>query len=140
MLKRLAVVAAALFLIPSALAQSPNRLRDEALSDDVAWNIVEGLTTEVGPRLAGTEAEARARSWAVTKLQSLGFSNVHVEEYRMPVWVRGAESAEIVSPFPQKLAVAALGFSGATGEQGITAPVVMFNGLDALKAAPAGSL
>ena len=34
-------------------------------SDDYAWDITEGLTTEVGPRLAGTEAEARARAWAV---------------------------------------------------------------------------
>ena len=36
-------------------------LREAALKDDIAYEIVEGLTTEVGPRLAGTEAEARAR-------------------------------------------------------------------------------
>ena len=36
-------------------------LRDAALKDDLAWTIVEGLTTEVGPRLAGTEPKpARA--------------------------------------------------------------------------------
>jgi carboxypeptidase Q len=75
-------------------------LRDAALKDDVAWDIVEGLTTEVGPAPAGTEAEARAREWAVRRLKALGFSNVHVEPFEMPVWVRGAETAEIVSPFP----------------------------------------
>ncbi|HEU5285043.1 MAG TPA: peptidase M28 family protein, partial [Sphingomicrobium sp.] len=31
-------------------------LREAALKDDIAFDIVEGLTTEVGPRLAGTEA------------------------------------------------------------------------------------
>src|SRR3954468_6128660 len=91
-------------------ASQPERLRDAALDhDEVAYSIVEGLTTEVGPRLAGSEAEARARAWAVPKLKALGFRNVHVEDYRMPTWLRGAETAEIVSPYPQKLAVTALG-------------------------------
>ena len=41
-------------------------LRDDALDNDhYAWDVVEGLTTEVGQRLAATEAEARARDWAV---------------------------------------------------------------------------
>ena len=35
-------------------------LRDAALSDTLAWQITEDLTTEVGQRLAGTQAEARA--------------------------------------------------------------------------------
>src|SRR5689334_6824821 len=86
-------------------------LRDDALANDhYAWDIVEGLTTEVGQRLAATDAEARARAWAVRQLTGMGFANVHVEPFTMPVWTRGAESAEIVSPFPQKLAVAALGY------------------------------
>src|SRR5437868_5418033 len=112
-------------------------LRDQALNDDhYAWDIVEGLTTEVGQRLAATEAEARARAWAVAELKGLGFSNVHVEPFTMPVWTRGAESAEIVSPFPQKLAVAALGYSGSTGPQGVTGEIVYFDSVDALRAAP----
>jgi carboxypeptidase Q len=92
------------------------RLRDaRSLNDHYAWDITEGLTTEVGQRLAGTEAEARARDWAVAKSSAMGFANVRVEPFDMPVWVRGAESAEIVAPFPQKLVVAALGNSGSTG-------------------------
>ena len=106
-------------------------------ADSVAYSIVEGLTTEVGQRLAGTEADARARDWAVAHLKALGFANVHVEPFDMPVWVRGAETAEVVSPFPQKLVLAALGNSGATPEGGITAEIVAFSSLEALKAAPA---
>ena len=111
-------------------------LRDAALQDEHAWDIVEGLTTEVGPRLAGTEAEARARDWAVAKLRSLGFANVRVEPFDMPVWSRAAESAEIVAPFPQRLVVAALGNSASTGLQGITGEVIGFDTLAALEAAP----
>jgi hypothetical protein len=112
-------------------------LRDSALENDhYAWDVVEGLTTEVGQRLAATEAEARARDWGVKHLTALGFSNVHVEPFTMPVWTRGAESAEILSPFPQKLVVAALGYSGSTGPAGVTGEIVYFDSVDALRAAP----
>ena len=139
---RTPVLAALLAATPLAAqsAPSPERvaaLRDDALvNDKYAWDITEGLTTEVGQRLAGTEAEQRARDWAVRKLTAMGFSNVHVEPFDMPVWTRGAEGAEIVAPFPQKLAVAALGNSGSTGPAGITGEVIHFDSVDALKAAP----
>ena len=111
-------------------------LRDSALQDDIAYGIVEGLTTEVGQRLAGTEAEARARDWAVRKLTALGFSNVRVEPFEIPTWTRGAESAEILAPFPQKMVVAALGNSASTPPGGITGEVVGFDTLTELQAAP----
>jgi len=127
---------------PSAMPVDPAvaKARDAALKDDVAWDIVEGLTTEVGQRLAATEAEARARTWAVAKLKALGFQNVHVEPYKMPVWVRGEEKAEIIGPYPQKLVIAALGRSGATPTEGITAPVIYFPTINDLVAAPEDSL
>ena len=112
-------------------------LRDDALANDhYAWDITEGLTTEVGQRLAATEAEARARDWAVRRLKAMGFANVRVEPFDMPVWTRGAESAEIVAPFPQKLVVAALGYSASTGPAGITGEIAYFDSVDALRAAP----
>lgn len=133
---------AALALPLPAFAQAPDvaALRDAALTDTLAWDITEGLTTEIGPRLAGTADEARGRDWAVARLKGLGFSNVRIEPYRMPVWVRGEERAVIVSPFPQPLAVTALGNSGATDAKGLEAEIAYFPTLDDLKAAPAGSL
>ncbi|WP_324807916.1 M28 family peptidase [Sphingomonas sp. LY29] len=123
-------------LPPVAVDAKVVALRDAALKDEYAWDITEGLTTEVGPRLAGTEAEARARDWSVRKLRAMGFSNVRVETFDMPVWERGFESAEILSPFPQKMVVAALGNSASTGPQGITGEIVAFDSIDALRAAP----
>jgi len=112
-------------------------LRDDALANDhYAWDIAEGLTTEVGQRLAATDAEARARDWALKRLTAMGFANVHVEPFTMPVWTRGAESAEVVSPFPQRMAITALGYSGSTPPQGVTGEIVYFESLDALRAAP----
>jgi hypothetical protein len=132
-------VAALLLSTAVPLAAAPAdvaALRDAALKDSYAWDIVEGLTTEVGPRLAGTEAEARARTWAVAKLKALGFANVRVETFAMPVWVRGEEKAWVTAPFPQPLVVTALGNSGATPAEGLEAEVVAFANVDDLQAAP----
>jgi hypothetical protein len=122
-------------LAQSVPAQVAN-IRDAALKDDYAWDIVEGLTTEVGPRLAGTEAEARARDWSVRKLKAMGFANVRVEPFDMPVWVRGEEKAWITAPFAQPLKITALGNSAATPATGIEAELVGFNTLQELEAAP----
>jgi hypothetical protein len=134
------LTALALVLAAPAAAQTvaPQvaQLRDSALKDDYAWDITEGLTTEVGQRLAGSEAEARARTWAVARLKAMGFSNVRVEMFDMPTWARGPESAEIVAPFPQKLVVAALGNSASTPAEGIAGQVVGFDTLADLVAAP----
>lgn len=137
-----AMIFAALLLASAAPAlsqtvpQQVSELRDAALKDDYAWDIVEGLTTEVGQRMAGTEAEARARDWAVRKLTAMGFANVRVEPFDMPVWTRGREAAEIVGPFPQKLVITALGNSASTPPEGITGEVVGFDSMAAFQAAP----
>ncbi len=142
MTKRLLLAAAAALALPfPAFAQDVAALRDAALKDDtLAWDIVEGVTTEVGQRLAATEAEARARDWAVRKLTALGFQNVHVETYKMPLWQRGIETAEVLGPSAQKLTIAALGNSGSTGAKPIEAEVAYFPTMADLQAAPAGSL
>ena len=125
---------------PAAVDAKVAARRDAALTDTLAYDLVEGLTTEVGQRLAATEAEARARTWAVARLKALGFKNVRVETYRMPVWLRGEETAEIVSPYPQTLKLVALGNAGATPAEGITADVVVFKTYGDLVAAPAASV
>jgi hypothetical protein len=142
-MKKLFLLSAALCSLPVLAQAGPSireraaQLRDEALAGDgIAWSIVEDLTTEIGPRLAGTDAEARARAWAVTRLNALGFANVRVETFEMPVWVRGEERAEIVSPFPQPLTLTALGNSGATPARGLTAEVVGFDTIEDLERAP----
>ncbi len=106
----------------------------------VAGDITAHLTTEIGARLAGTDREAAARDWAVARLKKLGFANVRVEHFTIPGWIRGAEEANIFAPYPHRLAITALGNSAPTPAGGLKGEVVYFATLDALKAAPAGSL
>lgn len=118
--------------VSTAYAQDPK--------GDVAWDLLAGLTSEVGPRMPGSEAEARARVWAEARLKALGFSNVAVEPFKIRGYVRGRDEGSLLAPIPFKLAITALGYSGTTPEKGIEGDVVYFPTLDALKAAPAGSL
>ena len=115
-------------------------LRAQAMAGSNAMTIVTSLTTEVGPRLAGSEAEARARVWAVDTLTEKGFANVRNETFAMDAWERHEEGAEVLSPYPQPLAVTALGGSVPTEEEGLSAEVALFETLEDLKRAPEGSL
>ena len=111
------------------------QLREAGMGSGLAWEIVEGLTTEVGPRLAGTEADHRAVEWAKRKLESLSFDKVWLERIEFPVWTRRHEAARIEAPYPQELHVTALGYSGSTDGE-ITAEVIGFADLDAFRNAP----
>ena len=119
-----------------AEARAADRLIDAGLEDERAWDILESLTTEIGPRLAGSDAEARARDWGVKIFKELGFKNVRIETFDMPYWERVHERAEIVSPFAQELKATALGNSVATPEGGLTGEVVRFRTLLDLQDAP----
>lgn len=137
------LLAAFLAILPSpayAEQAQTEAIRTAALADQVAWHFIEGLTTEVGPRPAGSKQDARGREWAVARLKALGFANVRDEPFTMPVWERGRDEVRILSPFPQKLVLAALGNSGSTPAKGMEGEVVSFPTLAELDAAPEGSL
>ena len=128
-------IASAATTIPAAAVSTAEQLRDRAMHDDTAYRIVSSLTTEVGPRLAGSDADLRAREWAVAKFKALGFDKVYTEPVTFPLWQRRGESGAIVAPFPQPLVLTALGYSPGTPKGGLVAQVVKFDSLDALKAA-----
>ena len=123
--------------ISDASMATAAQLRETALAGNLAWDITESLTTEVGPRMAGSEADARAVEWAKAKFAELGFDRVWTEPVTFPKWVRRGESAEVVGANAQPLTLTALGGSPGGTVEG---DVVRFADLAALEAAPAGSL
>lgn len=144
---RLAVAIAALLATSSAFAAETRipdkalataaQLREQALADGTGYTVVESLTTEVGPRMAGSEADARAVAWAKAKFAQLGFDKVWTEPVTFPKWERRSESAAVLGEHAQPLHVTALGGSPAGTIEG---EVVRFADMAALKAAPEGSL
>ena len=78
--------------LPPEQKTTVDKLIEAGLKDDTGLAFVEDLTTEIGPRLAGSPAEQRARDWAVAELKALGFANVRVEDFEIPYWARTHES------------------------------------------------
>jgi carboxypeptidase Q len=142
MLKYLAPLA--LLFCATAHAEEPDamaaKLRDAALVSNVAYGLVESLTTEIGPRMVGSPADAKAVAWGVEKLKGLGFENVHTEPVSFDAWVRGTETAEVTFPFPQKLMITSLGGSVATPKNGLEAEAVIFKSYQQLLDTPQGAL
>ena len=129
----------------AAVAETPEQiaagLGRVALTNSGAMGIVRNLTTDVGPRLAGSEAEKRAAAWAKQRFEQLGFDKVWVESFALEhSWERGIETAEIVSPSPQRLVITALGDSVATPPEGIIADIALFKTYDEFLGAPTNSL
>jgi carboxypeptidase Q len=115
-------------------------LRERALADDTAWQLVSSLTTEVGPRLAGSPGDKAAVAWGLREMQRLGFTNVRAMEAVVPHWVRGEAEFAVLAPWPQAMPTLALGGSIGTGSEGLEAEAVMVKDLAALAALPAGAV
>jgi len=125
-------------LIPPEIVEQAILLRERALQDNLSVDIVESVTTEVGPRRMGTEGDRRVIAWAQAKFRELGFDRVWTEPVELDRgWTRGEARAEILEPFPHKIIMTALGYSvGTDGD--LVAEVVEFPTYDDLLAVPEG--
>jgi carboxypeptidase Q len=110
------------------------RLIGEAVSDHFAWRRLAVLTDSIGHRLSGSPQLERAIAWAVEEMKRDGLENVHVEPVMVPKWVRGHESAEIVAPVSDRIAMLGLGDSVGTPAEGVAAEVLVVDGFSELDA------
>src|SRR5215471_4270842 len=115
------------------------RIKSAALSDDYAYQQVEHLTENIGPRPSGSAQAKAAVDYVARELRQLGL-DVQLEEVKVPHWVRGAENAELIE-YPgqvlgatQKVVLTALGGSTSTPVDGLNADVVVVNNFDELRA------
>jgi len=130
---RLSVVGC-LFVAFTASAQTPDDIIKRELATSRAYETLEVLTDNIGPRLSGSPNAAAAVGWAVKSFQKWDVP-VRTEKVMVPHWVRGVERATLVSHHNQNILLTALGGSVATPESGITADVVELNSFDELKTA-----
>ncbi len=126
--------------VGSKLKEQLIALRDAALDDDYAYQQVAHLTENIGPRPSGSAQSVKAAQYVADEMRSLGLE-VRLEEVKVPHWVRGTETAELVdyngqTPGTiQRIMVTSLGGSTSTPADGLTADVVVvrnFNELSAL--------
>jgi len=141
----LALVAGAILTTVSAQSPTPahswltplredvSRLIRAATADDFAWQRLAELTDTYGHRLSGSENLARAVDWAVRTMKADGLENVHTERVRVPNWVRGRETAEIIDPPRQAIPILGLGGTAPTPPGGLEAEVLVVSSFDDLR-------
>lgn len=110
------------------------RLLGAALVDKEAWDKLSFLTTHIGHRLSGSPQLEQAVKWTQQQMLADGLENVRLQPVKVPHWVRGQESAEILTPQKKPLNMLGLGNSIGTPPQGIIAPVIVVGSFDELEA------
>ena len=124
---------------PPQLLQELTSIKSAALDDDYAYHQVAHLTENIGARPSGSLQAKAAVDYVADELRKLGL-DVHLEDVKVPHWVRGAETAELVeyagqaAGTTQRIVLTALGGSTATPAEGLTADVVIVHNFDELNA------
>jgi Zn-dependent M28 family amino/carboxypeptidase len=139
-------ILAASMLAGAAVAAAPandvatlSKIRDAVMQSNYAYERTEDLTDLVGARLSGSKGAEAAVRQVAEEMRKLG-AKVTLQPVKVPHWVRGAETAELVAyagrpdGISQRVVLAALGGSGATPAKGITAEVLVVHSFDELKA------
>jgi hypothetical protein len=112
--------------------QNAERLMAAALNSAHGYETLSYLSDNIGPRLTGSKNAALAVQWTTKRLRSWGI-DAHTEKVMVPHWVRGVESARLVSHNDQPLVLTTLGGSVATPPEGLVADVVEVRSFDELK-------
>jgi len=121
--------------IVSKYQGTANRIIDAALRDEAGYAKLAYLCDRIGNRLSGSENLPKAIAWAVEQMKKDGLQNVVTPPVKVPHWVRGNESAVILSPVSRPLRMLGLGMSVGTPPSGITADVLVVSNFDELTAA-----
>lgn len=105
--------------------QAADRIITTSLADSFAFDRVAKLTDTFGHRLSGSQSLERAIDWILAEMRRDGLENVRGEKVMVPHWVRGQESATLVSPRRYALHMLGLGRSVGTPKAGLTAQVLV---------------
>jgi carboxypeptidase Q len=116
----------------AAYRSAADRLIAAALHDSAAYARLGRLVDRFGPRLSGSANLESAIDWILAEMRRDGLENVHGEPVMVPHWVRGSESAALVSPRAAPIPMLGLGNSIGTPPRGITAPVLVVTSFDDL--------
>lgn len=109
-----------------------NRLIAAALADTEGYENLAYLSDHIGHRLSGSQSLERAVDWSAGRMKAAGLSNVVKIPVKVPHWIRGEESAELLAPIAQPLHMIGIGMSVGTPPGGITAEAIVVSTFDEL--------
>ena len=118
--------------IPEKYQDIAEKLVSASLADTSAYNRLAYLCDTFGPRLSGSKNLENAIDWILKEMEKDNLSNVHGEKVKVPVWIRGKESARLIKPFVKDLSILGLGGSIGTRLTGIRGEVIVVDSFEEL--------
>ena len=119
--------------IKSKYVETSLKIISKSLTDSTAYNRLGYMCDTFGPRLSGSKNLENAINWILKEMNNDGLENVKGEKVAVPTWIRGKESATLLSPFKKELSMLGLGGSIATPRGGLKAEVIVVNDWDELE-------
>lgn len=108
----------------SLCEQAAPKIISNALGASPLGENLRRLTDEIGGRVTGSPAAARAVAWAVAAFRDAGL-DAHTEKYTIPLtWAEGASRLDVLSPAAFPVHLVSVGWSPATPSGGLEASVV----------------
>ncbi len=99
----------------------------QAIMNSHAYDYLQELSDDVGPRLTGSPGSVRAIEWGMEKMKGIGLTNVHTEKWQLVRgWTRVTASATLLEPIRRDLHIDSNTFVGSTAGP-VEAEVVTVN-------------
>lgn len=104
----------------------------DALEFKESYELLRGLSKEVGQRLSGSQGAKKAVIWSKEVMESYGFDTVYLQEVMVPHWERGELEEAYFYNGNERVDLSILGAGGtvSTPKEGITAEIVEVSSLD----------
>lgn len=109
-----------------------NDFYGDALEHRESYELLRGLSKDVGQRLSGSEGAKNAVIWSKETMENYGFDTVYLQEVMVPHWERGEVEECFFYLNSEKITLSILGAGGtvATPKEGVTAEVIEVASLD----------
>ena len=118
--------------IPEDYLLDTQKIITISINDSTAYKRLSYLCDTFGPRLSGSRNLEKALDWIISEMKADGFSKPRGERVRVPTWIRGDESLQLILPFKKNLSILGLGGSVATPKGGIKAEVIVVSSFEEL--------
>lgn len=119
-------------LKPNAKTDANTIIR-AAFNSTIVYNRLAFLTDTFGPRFSGTSVLESALDWIKDEAENEDGFSVTEQTVMVPVWVRGKEYANLISPRHKSLRILGLGGSVGTNGHPIQAKVLVVSSFDDLE-------
>jgi hypothetical protein len=116
------------------------KMSDEIMLRGTCYDNLRVLCKQVGHRLSGTPAAAKAVEWGQKALTVAGADKVWLQAVDVPHWIRGKETLKFQfskDKTPIEVPVLSIGNSIGTDGKILSSPLIMVNSIDEFNALPA---